>query len=117
VNWSISITITMVGIIIVFGSLFLLSLFIFLYPKLFLKNIITSANKNLLMDPSNPVKCAFKINEPNETEIVAVITAAITALSDDTEIGYSSKIVIKKIRKIDEINPVWNKTGRLESLN
>lgn len=46
----------------------------------------------------------------NENDIIAVISAALAAVSDTT----SRKLVIKNIKRVLSNAPVWNQAGTME---
>ena len=46
-------------------------------------------------------------------EIIAVIAAAIAAM--ETRPGY--RLVVRSMRQVPQVSPVWNAAGRLERLN
>ncbi len=48
-----------------------------------------------------------------DNEILAVIAAAIAAM--ETRPGY--RLVVRSMRQVAQVSPVWNTTGRLERLN
>ena len=55
-----------------------------------------------------------KIKESNiNDEILAVIAAAVAEM--DTSPGYN--LIVKSIRRVPAVSPVWNTTGRIERLS
>ncbi len=111
-DWTLILNVTFVGIIIVFFSLVLLSIVVYLYPKL-LNNKKTEVQIEQI--PSVPAPAALTASDEDDAdEIIAVIAAAIEAFGGSS---YTSKITVKSVRRIDAKGPVWNTTGRLESLN
>ena len=47
----------------------------------------------------------------DDEELVAVITAAVIAC-----LGGNSSIVVKNIRRVDDLTPVWGKVSRTEQM-
>ena len=113
-DWNLILTVTLVGITIVFSSLILLAIFVYLYPKLLIKRkaklskIVDAPQENSIIE-NIPVS-----SDLDEDELIAVITAAISAFGGS---GYSSKIIVKNIKRVDTLKPVWNRISRLETLN
>jgi hypothetical protein len=99
---------------IFFGSLMLFFWSVFVFPKIFEKIYNKTHGLSVSTAAEVPEKAKYRISDADENEIIAVIAAAI---AEEEGSGYSSNIIVKKVRKIDAVNPVWNSTGRLESLN
>ncbi|MCD5410205.1 MAG: OadG family protein [Clostridiales bacterium] len=106
-----SLQVTMLGIAIVFIALFVLYIVIRVMEKTIGKPVV-----------SNQVKCEKRSvaqeysEESNEeidnTELVAVITAALNATLNTT----ACNIVVKNIRRISDESPAWAKVGRTEQI-
>jgi Na+-transporting methylmalonyl-CoA/oxaloacetate decarboxylase gamma subunit len=112
-NWSLNITVTMVGLIIVFSSLMLLSLIISFYPKILLKQKRKPVSRSQVIFEEDETD----EYETDDSEIIAVIFAAIAEeINTEPNVGYLPKIVVKKIRRINDSNPIWNTAGRLEAI-
>lgn len=113
-DWTLILNVTFVGIIIVFFSLILLSIVVFVYPK-FLKMNKTSAEVVSAQGPVPDTTPFIDLSTGDDSdEIAAVIAAAIEAFGGTS---YTSNLTVKSIRRVDVKNPVWNSTGRLEALN
>lgn len=52
-------------------------------------------------------------NKLENDEIIAVIAAAIAAM--ETRPGY--RLVVRSMRRVPQVSPAWNTTGRIERLN
>jgi len=108
-DWSLILTITIAGILIVFTSLVLLAVCVYLYPKIIKKK----ASKVIVPDINEYQEPVVTADETDE-ELIAVITAAIAAQEGTS---YTSKLVVRSIRRAKASSPVWNSIGRLEALN
>lgn len=104
--------IVFIGMTIVFIALSLLILVVLLFSKIF--NAITVKKNN-----SNKGSATKKKNVPATTqitensisdEIVAVIAAAIAAMSDS-----DTKYSIRRIKKVKTVRPVWSMAGLQEN--
>ena len=109
-----SLQVTLFGIIVVFFALGILYLCI---------NVM-----NMLLNPSTKKKpqaaapTQVKIEEPqaiveeevvDDTEMVAVITAAIAATLQTS----THNIIVRNITRQPESTPAWGKLGRMENIN
>ena len=113
-DWNLIFTVTLVGVTIVFTALVLLALFVYIYPKLLIKRKEKILQEVETTHPESIIESLPFSSELDEDELVAVITAAISAFGGS---GYSSKIVVKNIKRVDTQKPVWNRISRLEALN
>lgn len=111
-NWNLILTVTFAGIIIVFASLIMLSVFVFLYPKA-LRGL---RKKNVKSNDESGIIEQFPEEEPgtDDNVIAAVIAAAVAAYG---ETSYPPRIIIREIKKNVRPLSVWNAAGRFESLN
>jgi glutaconyl-CoA/methylmalonyl-CoA decarboxylase subunit delta len=108
-DWSLILTVTIAGILIVFTSLVLLAICVYLYPK-----IIKRKKPKVIVPKISEYKEPAVTSDETDEELIAVITAAIAAQEGAS---YSSKIVVRSIRRARASSPVWNSVGRLEALN
>jgi hypothetical protein len=53
------------------------------------------------------------MNNPNNEEILAAISAAIAAFEGDSSI----KLVVRSIKRVGQMSPVWNIAGRTENIS
>lgn len=121
VNWNMATTITVCGIVIVFLMLLLLVWVLSLSGKIFVA--YSKKNKDKEDKPiakSTPAKPTTPIAltpvkpssaNPND-EIIAVISAAVSAMYEGTEV----KPIIKRIRKLNgKERPAWTSAGIYEN--
>lgn len=102
---------TLVGLSIVFGVLVLLMIVLMLFKLIFYKKPKTQTAPA----PTAAAKpaAAEKVEEVDETELIAVLTAAVAASLNTST--YNLKI--KSYRRIDNNMPAWNKAGVTETIN
>ncbi|MCI5604227.1 MAG: OadG family protein [Clostridia bacterium] len=102
---------TLVGLSIVFGVLVLLMIVLMLFKLIFYKKPKTQTAPA----PAAAAKpaAAEKVEEVDETELIAVLTAAVAASLNTST--YNLKI--KSYRRIDNNMPAWNKAGVTETIN
>lgn len=115
---SISLIITLIGIGVVFIVLVVLA-----YILAALKVISGDKNKPLkenkptviestpAVQPTSKVAAAIETNVTDENEIAAVIAAALAVY-----MGGQSNIVVRSIRRIEDMTPTWSRTGRHEQM-
>lgn len=115
-----ALNVTFVGMFIVFLSLILLSLIIYIFGKAVASHKSGEKGKNAGASEEPPVPEAGRINrtaspagEASADELIAVLTAAVMAYSKP---GVGSDIVVKSFRRIPLDSPVWNVTGRMEHI-
>lgn len=102
---------TLVGLSIVFGVLVLLMIVLMLFKLIFYKKPKTQTAPA----PAAAAKpaAAEKVEAVDETELIAVLTAAVAASLNTST--YNLKI--KSYRRIDNNMPAWNKAGVTETIN
>lgn len=114
-------SVVITGIVVVFIGLVLLILFVFLYGKIFesVNNLKTKRQLKKLEKarPATPItvpdnKTTVPVIEDGiDEEIVAVITAAIVAMSAKT----GKKMKLKSIRNARPSRPAWANAGIIEN--
>ncbi len=130
---SLAINLTFVGMTVVFISLFLLSVIIYLSTKLLTIKWNVLKSRNMLEDGSAFLEIedddrtneavgigAYHYGTPDPDaegeipeEIIAVIMAAIYTEMPTVS---QNRLRIKSVRRLDETAPVWNKAGRQQRL-
>ncbi|HHV98809.1 MAG TPA: oxaloacetate decarboxylase, gamma chain [Clostridiaceae bacterium] len=116
-NLSLSVNVIIVGMVVVFVSLVLLTYIIVLANKIL--NAVKGSSGNNRKTSGNisvqEISGTRQINSSDgdlpTDELIAVITAAIMA-SGNTNPGYN--IRLKSFRRIPQTTPVWNIAGRNE---
>ena len=102
---------TLVGLSIVFSVLIILMIVLMLFKVIFYKD----PNKKAAAPA--PVLAqevpAVKDEEVDESELIAVLTAAVAASLNTST--YNLKI--KSYRRVDNKMPAWNKAGVTETIN
>jgi len=118
--------IVLIGLVVVFGALFLLSLLISLFGKTakFINsrngvNIAISAkeatNNNIEETLTEKIsEVSISEDELSEDELVAILTAAIQSCFRATP---HSNLIIKSYKRVDQTIPVWNRVARESSAN
>ena len=107
--------VTFVGITVVFLGLIALAIIVYAYPKLI--NLFLNKNKKgEKTEPETQEETVVEIasDEEDSEELIAVLTAAIAA---SMGADYASKIRVSSFRRVNKKSPVWNASGRQESLN
>ena len=102
---------TLVGLSIVFAVLIVLMIVLMLFKVIFYKD-----PKKKAADPAPVVvqeTPAVKDEEVDESELIAVLTAAVAASLNTST--YNLKI--KSYRRTDNKMPAWNKAGVTETIN
>jgi len=108
--------VTGVGLLIVFSVLIILMLSLMAMKAVFYKAPENAAKKEVEKPQAKPVVQAEQKNENvqnDDTELVAVITAAIAATLNTS----ASNFNIKSFRRIGSNAPAWNKSGVAEMIN
>lgn len=95
--------VTAVGLVIVFAVLIILMLVMMLMKVVFYKDPSKTAE-----EVAEPVKTSTPANDNiDETELIAVLTAAIAASLNTSTYNLN----IKSYRRIENTSPAWNKAG------
>ena len=107
-----SLQVTMFGILVVFFALGILYVCINIMHR-----VLNPKTKKLQQTPTSiKVEAPQVIEEEevaDETELVAVITAAIAATLQTS----SHNIIVRNITRLPESTPAWGKLGRMENVN
>lgn len=115
-------SVVITGVVVVFIGLILLIFFVFLYGRIFevINNKKSEKSKKIL---ENKVSVASNQNNKNQSEpipiiengideeVVAVITAAIMAMSAKS----GKKLALKSVKHAKPIRPVWANAGISEN--
>lgn len=113
-------SVVITGIVVVFIGLILLILFVSIYGKIFETIANRKSNKSKQkIDSVNPApnkvaetpKSAPVVEDGVDEEVVAVITAAIAAMSDKS----GKKMVLKSIKNSKPARPAWANAGIVEN--
>lgn len=102
---------TLVGLSIVFGVLVVLMIVLMLFKLIFYKKPKTQAAPATVSAPETIE--AVKEEAVDESELIAVLTAAVAASLNTST--YNLKI--KSYRRTDNKMPAWNKAGVTETIN
>lgn len=115
-------SVVITGVVVVFIGLILLIFFVFLYGRIFeaINNKKSEKTKKIL---ENKVSVASNQNNNNQSEpipiiengideeVIAVITAAIMAMSAKS----GKKLALKSVKHAKPIRPVWANAGIAEN--
>jgi|BioPla2DNA2_1021312.scaffolds.fasta_scaffold44455_1 sodium pump decarboxylase gamma subunit len=112
-------SITFVGITVVFASLIILCALIYLFPMLIPNKNKNSSNKvsdEGLIDISSNNNAEAEKPESNlsDDSLVAVLTAAVLASMGSRP---DTKIRVTSFKRIQQTSPVWNAIGRKEYIS
>jgi len=100
--------ITLFSMVVVFISLLVISYIIDLMRVIFnKKDKKTVENKTIQQSPQPVVNTVV---EEDDTELVAVITAAIAAMTGTNTSG----LVVRNIKRLPDSDTTWSKTGKIE---
>ncbi|MGI6778368.1 MAG: OadG family protein [Acetivibrionales bacterium] len=113
-----TISIAVVGILVVFLSLIILAVVISVFGMIFYskKNTpkdgsATAMNKAPILETNGDEKLDAPYNNLSNEELVAVLTAAVQASFGRTP---ECRIRVKSFRRIPQTSPAWNLMGRSE---
>ncbi|ANX00613.1 OadG family protein [Thermoclostridium stercorarium] len=114
-----TLNVVLVGMVVVFGALVLLILFIKLYSSIISRFSKTKNSSDINDNDNVPRKETVKntgINSANSSpqginpELIAAITAAVVAAMGGSGTGFR----VRSIKRIGHTTPVWNVAGRNE---
>ncbi len=111
---SASLFVTALGMIITFLALIVLWGLTVAYSKV-VRNIENKKADNTLPDVSSKPepKATVQVEEQENEELVAVITAAIEAAAGNK----TQKLVVRQIRQVVDMTPAWGRAGRTQQMN
>jgi sodium pump decarboxylase gamma subunit len=121
-NLPLAINLTFVGIVVVFAALIILSYCIVLLSKILSfangRPSGTSTNnkdkETAISEVNESANVNLSENDVTESELIAVLTAAIQA---SLGIKSENKIMVKSFRRIPVTAPAWNAAGRVEQIS
>lgn len=103
---------TVIGLAIVFSVLIILMIVLMLFKVIFYKDPTKSKKEEVKTEVKTaPVKTDAP--EMDETELIAVLTAAVAASLNTS----TYNLQIKSYRRTDNKMPAWNKAGVTETIN
>ncbi len=100
--------ITLFSMVVVFLSLLVISYLIDLMRVIFNKKDNKAVENKTIQQSPQPVVNA--VVEEDDTELVAVITAAIAAMTGTNTSG----LVVRNIKRLPDLDTTWSKTGKIE---
>lgn len=100
--------VTVFSMAVVFISLLAISYIIDLMRVAFSKKDNKAVETKTIQQVSQPV--VNTVVEEDDTELVAVITAAIAAMIGTN----SSGLVVRNIKRLPDLDTTWSKTGKIE---
>lgn len=103
-------SVTGVGLAIVFAVLVILMLVMMAMKKIFYKDPAKAKAAAPVAAPAPAVKAETKVDEG---ELIAVLTAAIAASLNTS----TYNLQIKSYRRIENNKPLWNRAGVSETIN
>ncbi len=99
--------ITLFSMVVVFISLLVISYLIDLMRVTFNKKDNKAVEKTIQQSQQPVVNIVV---EEDDTELVAVITAAIAAMTGTNTSG----LVVRNIKRLPDLDTTWSKTGKIE---
>ena len=99
--------ITVFSMTVVFISLLVISYVIDITKALLSKKVNKVEDIKVVQQPSQPV---VSTAVEDDTELVAVITAAISTMTGTS----SSGLVVRNIKRLPDYDSAWSKTGKIE---
>ncbi|KAB3532391.1 sodium pump decarboxylase subunit gamma [Alkaliphilus pronyensis] len=111
-NLMASLQVTIMGVCIVFIALIMLYFIIRIMEKLLNKPVKTQ-EKLPKAEEQPKVEVDFIEETADDTELVAVITAAVAASLNTS----THNIIVKNIVRTNDPTPAWGRLGRIQQLN
>jgi sodium pump decarboxylase gamma subunit len=114
-----ALNVTLVGLFVVFSALIILSVLISVSSKVFTiriprnKKATSNSNTDKIYQPVNN-NTTIANNPQNESELIAVLTAAVMASMQQTP---DFKIRIKSFRRIHKDSSAWSTAGIAEQIS
>ena len=100
--------ITIFSMVVVFISLLVISYLIDLMRVTVAKKDNKAVDTKIIQQAPQPV--VNTVVEEDDTELVAVITAAIAAMTGTSTSG----LVVRNIKRIPDLDTTWSRTGKVE---
>jgi len=104
--------VTGVGLAIVFGVLVLLMLVLVMFKVIFYRDPAKQSKKAAAPAPAAVAPVAAAEEDMDESELIAVLTAAVAASLNTS----TYNLQIKSYRRVDAKKPAWNKAGIRETI-
>lgn len=104
---------TVIGLAIVFGVLIILMIVLMLMKVIFYKDPSKQIKTEAVAPAVEAATSANAVEDADEDELIAVLTAAIAASLNTST--YNLKI--KSYRRVENKQPAWNKAGLTETIN
>lgn len=102
---------TVIGLAIVFSVLIILMIVLMLFRVIFYKD--PSKKKAVVTETPAAVPQTTQTDDMDETELIAVLTAAVAASLNTS----TYNLQIKSYRRTDNKMPAWNRAGVTETIN
>lgn len=105
---------TVIGLSIVFAVLIILMLVLMLFKAIFYKNPKKASKEQTVKTEASSAPAVEKTaDDMDETELIAVLTAAVAASLNTS----TYNLRIKSYRRTDNKMPAWNRAGVSETIN
>ena len=117
-DWGRAILVAVLGLSIVFIVLALIMLVLIVMEKIFAPKKKEEVKQSVKQEVKKEVpKKAVEVKKADDTELIAVLTAAVSAyLNATSSSGISSKFKIKSYRRLGDTNSAWNNASRKENI-
>jgi Na+-transporting methylmalonyl-CoA/oxaloacetate decarboxylase gamma subunit len=115
-NLSLAANLIFVGLVVVFSALIILAIAISAF-KLFdffgKKSSSKETNSFRINDNLGVQTINNSDNDLSNDELIAVISAAVASVMGSRP---ESKIKVRSIRRLPQVSPIWNTTGKVEQI-
>lgn len=102
---------TVIGLAIVFSVLIILMIVLMLFKVIFYR--VPKPQSTVSVQKTEPEEMVLEVQETDEDELIAVLTAAVAASLNTS----TYNLQIKSYRRVDNKIPAWNKAGLNETIN
>lgn len=102
---------TVIGLAIVFSVLIILMIVLMLFKVIFYR--VPKPQSTVSVQKTEPEETVLEVQETDEDELIAVLTAAVAASLNTS----TYNLQIKSYRRVDNKIPAWNKAGLNETIN
>ena len=119
VDWGKALLVAVLGLSIVFIVLALIMFILIIMEKIFAPKNKEEPKQSVKQEVQKPKQTSKQesLNKKDDTELIAVLTAAVAAcLSATSPSGVSTKFKIKSYRKLGDTNSAWNNASRKENI-